>query len=159
MGLVFPKKNELYLTHRAGIEQYGNGWALSVKQDDTEVTFAPRAFKGYPTIHLPIKKIISAKEEIFKTEQDESAIARAIVGNYLFGETGAIVGAMTAKKRKVYKSFYVIRYKTDEDPKAIVLSQQRGGSTGFNKWNKTLNAKLPKEPEKPKQPMPKDITL
>lgn len=153
MGIFFPKKDELFLIHQTGIDQYGKGWAVSVQQNDTEVTFTPRIFKDFPTIHLPIEKIVSAKEEVFKAKRNDSALGRALVGDFLFGETGAIVGAMTAGKM-VSRRFYVIRYKSNGRQKAIVLSQQTGGATGFRQWNEALNAKLPAQPEKPK-----DVTL
>ena len=158
MGLLFPKKNELFMTHLAGIDQYHEGWALSLMLTDTEIVFTPRAFKNQSTIHLPIEKITSAKNELFQSEKDESAIARAIVGDLLFGTKGAIVGAMTAGKKKVTKCMYVIRYESNGQQKAIVLSQQQGGSSGFTKWNIALNAELKPESQ-PAMAVPKDVTL
>lgn len=156
MGLLFPKKNELFMTHLAGIDQYHEGWALSLVLTDTEIIFTPRAFKNQAVVHLPLEKIISAKNEVFQDEKNESALARTIVGDFLFVTKGAVIGAMTSGKKTVLKTLYVIRYESDGQQKAIVLNQQQGGSSGFAKWNKALNAKLTLAPMKS---IPKEVTL
>lgn len=150
----FPKKNEVFMIHQGGIEHYPPRLDVIIAQTDTELTISSLLSTQLPTIHLPLDKITSAKEEIFKTEEDDSVIARAIVGNFLFGETGAIVGAMTAQKNRTHwRTFYVIRYESDGKQGVFVFKHLQGR---LKKWDKMLNAKLP---QKPKKPIPKDITL
>ena len=42
MGLLFPKKNELFMTHLAGIDQYHEGWALNAKLKPDPVKVVPK---------------------------------------------------------------------------------------------------------------------
>lgn len=143
MGL-FSHGNEVYLTHLAGIDQYGENWALSITQTDTELIFRPRAFKDRPAVHLELNKIESAQNENFRTEKNESMLARAIVGDLLFGRTGAVVGAMSAGKKSVLQTLYVIRYQSDGQEHAIVL-KDNGSSLNFKKWQKSLLSKIVKD--------------
>ena len=75
--------------------------------------------------------------------EQQSAIGRALIGGFLFGNAGAIVGAMTAGEKKKLKTLYIINYISDGETKTIVL--QSNGNINYFKFQEKLNSYLPKQ--------------
>lgn len=110
--------------------------------DTMEVVFQDFT-KGGKEIRLPISKITRTGNVPIEDIEKGHMIGRAIVGGILFGEAGAIVGAMTAQEKRKTQYLYCINYRSDEEEKAIVLKS--GGSINEMKFRRSLNDLLPEE--------------
>lgn len=79
---------------------------------------------------LPIEEIISC--EIRENSDISGGIKRAVVGGVIAGETGAIVGAITAKE-KVHSYELVFNTKNIQDPQVIITLIYSMNSNGYTR--------------------------
>lgn len=155
MGL-FGKGNILNMTHHEGLPGYSDKTAITMELDEEHrcLIFKARAFKK-PEIKLPLSKVISSGNVNIAEIEQQSKVGRAIVGGLLFGNAGAIVGAMTAGEKQKIKTLYIINYEGEAGTKAIVL-HDNGSNMNFFKFQKKLQEYLPKQQAKEQ---PKEIVL
>lgn len=104
---------------------------------------------------LPLSKVISSGNVNVAEIEQQSKIGRAIVGGLLFGNAGAIIGAMTAGEKQKIKTLYIINYEGEAGTKAIVL-HDNGSNMNFFKFQKKLQEYLPNQQAKEQ---PKNIVL
>lgn len=149
MGL-FGKGNIVNVTHYEGIPNFGSKWAVAMELDEEKqiLSFRARAFTNSNSVQLPINKITKAGFVNITDIEEQSKIGRAFVGGLLFGNAGAIVGALSAGEKKKIRTLYIINYVSNGETKSIVL-QDNGGNLNFSKFQKKLDALIPKnEPKK-----------
>lgn len=144
MGL-FGKGNVMNMTHYDGLPNFHKNYAISMELDEENhyLIFKARAFKNISNVKLPLNKIIKAGNVNIEEIEQQSAVGRALVGGFLFGNAGAIVGAMTAGEKKKLKTVYIINYISDGEPKVVVL--QNNGNPNYFKFQEKLNSYLPKQ--------------
>lgn len=144
MGL-FGKGNIMNMIHYDGLPNFKKNYATSMELDEENhcLIFKARAFKNISSVKLPLSKIIRAGNVNITEIEQQSAIGRALIGGFLFGNAGAIVGAMTAGEKKKLKTLYIINYISDGETKTIVL--QSNGNTNYFKFQEKLNSYLPKQ--------------
>ena len=102
-----------------------------------------RAFKNTNDVELPLNKIIQAGNVNITEIEQQSKVGRAIIGGMLFGNAGAIVGAMTAGEKQKIKTLYIINYSSNNEKKVIIL-KGNGGNLNYVGFQKRLNELLPK---------------
>lgn len=104
MFIADEQKENVYLSLlRAGISS-----------SDGPLVSRHESYSSEAFVEIPFKQIIGC--EIKCDEQTVGGVGRAVVGGALFGDTGAIVGAVTAKKKRT--SYSIIIYLTNiEKPK------------------------------------------
>lgn len=121
MGLFSKKKDDgsiisEYFKLLEPIGQFSPGMAIKVTVYSDHLLFS------YPLIKTPISLALDKITGLYYgtqaevEESDASPIGRAIVGSLLFGETGAVVGAVSGtqkKKKKVYHKYFIISYTSD----------------------------------------------
>ena len=146
MGL-FGSGNTMNMNHQDGLPGYGKGTAVSMTLDESAevIIFKARVLKK-PEVKLPLSKISFAGTIGLDQVQKQSALGRAMVGGVFFGAAGAIVGAMTAEEKLKHQYFYIINYISDGETKSIALLEN-GGNGNYFKFQKKLQALLPKRPE------------
>lgn len=146
MGL-FGSGNTMNMNHQDGLPGYSKGTAISVTLDESAkaIIFKARALRK-PEVKLPLNKITFAGTVAVEQVQKQSALGRAIVGSVFFGAAGAIVGAMTAEEKLKHQYFYIINYISDGETKSITMLDN-GGNGNYFKFQKKLQAFLPKQPE------------
>ncbi|MCF1783723.1 SHOCT domain-containing protein [Lactobacillus mulieris] len=85
---------------------------------------------------LPYENLVSYEIDEDGEVQAKGGLKRTAVGGLLFGGAGAVVGAITRKKKKVCKYLRVIITTTDEDNPTITLdlisSETKVGSFVYN---------------------------
>lgn len=152
MGL-FGKGNTMNMIHFEGLPGFENNYATAMTLDEEKMClrFVARAFKNVPEIELPLNKITNAGNVNVTEIEQQSKIGRAVIGGLLFGNTGAIVGALSAGEKKKLKTVYIINYVTDGETKVITMKEN--GNPNFFKFQKRLSELLPK------QELPDKITL
>lgn len=155
MGL-FAKGNTMYMIHFEGLPGFGKNYAISMALDEEKncLRFKARAFKDTPEIELPLNKITKAGSVNVEEIKQQSKIGRAVVGGMLFGNAGAIVGAMSAGEKKKIKTMYIINYISDGEEKVITM--QENGNINYFKFQKRLTELLP---NREKEALPDKITL
>lgn len=133
------------MTHYDGLPNFHKKYAVSMELDEENrcLIFKARAFKNINNIKLPLNKIMKAGNVNIEEIEQQSTIGRALVGGFLFGNAGAIVGAMTAGEKKKLKTFYIINYISDGEPRTIVL--QSNGNPNYFKFQEKLNSYFPKQ--------------
>lgn len=144
MGL-FKKQKEmkLIMQHYDGLPGFKKNTPCNMFLDETNFCLRFESFtaKDNSKIELPLNKITAAKLTNVEEIEQQSAIGRALVGGFLFGNAGAIVGAMTAGEKKKIKLLYIINYVSDNDQKAIILKEN--GNINFFKFQNRLKELLP----------------
>ncbi len=153
---LFGKGNTMNMIHQEGLPGYSKEAAITMTLDESIrcLVFKARVLKK-PEIKLPLEKISFAGTVAVEQIVKQSATGRAIVGGLLFGNAGAIVGAMTAEEKKRNQYLYIINYEGETGTKAIVL-HDNGSNMNFFKFQKKLQEYLPKQQAKEQ---PKDIVL
>lgn len=143
---IFGNGNVMNMIHYEGLPNFNKGFATAMRLDEENrcLIFTPRAFKNINSVTLPIDKITNAGNVNIAEIEQQSKIGRAIVGGVLFGNAGAIVGAMTAGEKQKIKTMYIINYISDNEEKVIVL-QSNGGNLNYSGFQKRLNELLPKK--------------
>lgn len=144
MGL-FGKGNTMNMIHLEGLPGFGKGYATTMTLDEEHqcLQFKARAFKNTNDVELPLNKIIQAGNVNITEIEQQSKVGRAIIGGMLFGNAGAIVGAMTAGEKQKIKTLYIINYSSNNEKKVIIL-KGNGGNLNFVGFQKRLNELLPK---------------
>jgi hypothetical protein len=144
MGL-FGKGKIMNMVHCEGLPGFNKGYATSMELDEENqcLKFKARAFKNVNEVKLPLNKIIKAGNVNITEIEQQSKIGRAIVGGFLFGGAGAIVGAMSAGEKKKIQTLYIINYRSDNEDKVIVL-HGNGGNLNYFSFQKCLEQYLPK---------------
>lgn len=144
MGL-FGKGNVMNMTHYEGLPNFCRNCATSMELDEESrcLIFKARAFKNVSNVKLPLNKIVKAGNVNITEIEQQSAIGRALVGGFLFGNAGAIVGAMTAGEKKKLKTIYIINYISDDEQKTVIL--QSNGNPNYFRFQEKLNSYLPKQ--------------
>lgn len=136
---------KMVMIHYSGLPNFPKKWTLDMILDEENkaLVFKPYMNKKIPTVTLPFSKIISAKSKTEEEFKKQSKMGRAVVGGLLFGETGAVVGAVTADDKKKVNILYVITYNSESGEKEIVLKEN--GNLNFFKFKKELEKYLPEE--------------
>lgn len=148
MGL-FGKCNTMNMIHLEGLPGFGKGYATTMTLDEEHqcLQFKARAFKNTNDVELPLNKIIQAGNVNITEIEQQSKVGRAIIGGMLFGNAGAIVGAMTAGEKQKIKTLYIINYSSNNEKKVIIL-KGNGGNLNYVGFQKRLNELLPKTEQK-----------
>lgn len=143
MGLFSKNKNEKIIMYHIEGLPLRKECPINLELDMGGERIIITEFGKKQEIFLPISKI--TKTGVLQIDSIESGnmIGRAIIGGVLFGNAGAIVGAMTAQERKKTKYLYSINYFSNGENKAIVMKS--GGSINEMKFRRMLNDLLPKE--------------
>lgn len=149
MGLFSSKNKDanlkIQMIHMAGLPNYVEKAWLYVTLDSTNNQIIFKGINKKDTeINLPIDKIIgisSVSEEIVKENSD---VGRAIAGGLLFGGTGAVVGAVTAKDKKKTIYYKVINYVSNNEERSIVLDTR--GDINEMKFFRKLSELVPEKP-------------
>ncbi|WP_195230583.1 hypothetical protein [Coprococcus comes] len=154
MGL-FGKGNVMNMNHYEGLPNFHKGYATTMELDEENhcLRFRARAFKNTPEVRLPLDKITKAGNVNITEIEQQSKVGRAVIGGLLFGNAGAIVGAMTAGEKKKLKTVYIINYVSGDETKVIVM--QSNGNPNYFKFQERLNQYLPK----PSSQHPDEIVL
>ena len=115
MGL-FGKGNTMNMIHLEGLPGFGKGYATAMTLDEEHqcLQFKARAFKDTNDVELPLNKITKAGNINITEIEQQSKVGRAVIGGLLFGNAGAIVGAMTAGEKQKIKTLYVINYLSND---------------------------------------------
>lgn len=147
MGLFGKKKEKqekMIMYHYEGIPSYRTNCPCNMYLDEENqcLRFELFASKELNPVQLPLNKITKAGLVHVTEIEQQSKVGRAIVGGLLFGNTGAIIGALSAGEKKKIKSIYIINYITDGETKSISLGEK--GNINFFKFQKKLNELLPK---------------
>lgn len=138
--------------HVAGLPEYKYKDLVHMIVDETnkQITFTGnnRFNRGYrPDVILSFDKLIGA-EFVTETQlKDASVIGGAVIGNVLFGGTGAIVGALNAQGKKKSKNvrYFAISYRSGNEKKTILFKDGFGYA---KKLKNILNeAGRPEEPD------------
>lgn len=148
MGLFNGKdKNgnlKIQMVHMEGLPNYVEKAWLYITLDNANKQITFKGINKKDTeINLPFSKITTVStvsEEIIK---ENSGTGRAIAGGLLFGGTGAVVGAVTAKDKKKTIYYKVINYISNNEEKSIVLGTR--GDINEIKFFRKLNELLPKQ--------------
>lgn len=156
MGLFKNKKEKaekMLMVHYEGIPSFRKNCPCNMILDEENncLKFELFASKDSTSVQLPLNKITNAGLVNITEIEQQSKVGRAIVGGLLFGNTGAIIGAMSAGEKEKIKTLYVINYISDGETKVITMKEN--GNLNFFKFQKHLTNLLPKvEP-------PSNITL
>lgn len=147
MGLFRKSEKEMKLImyHYDGLPGFKKNVPCNMFLDETNccLRFELFAAKDDLTIELPLSKITKADSVNITEIEQQSKIGRAVVGGLLFGNTGAIVGAMTAGEKKKINTMYIINYLSDGEEKVITLQEK--GNINYFKFQKRLTELLPKQ--------------
>lgn len=147
--------------HVAGLPKYGHKSLVHVIVDEKNKRII---FKDYelfkkeknPDVILSFDKLIGAEFVTERQLKDASVIGGAVIGNVLFGGTGAIVGALNAQGKKKSKSvrYFAISYRSGNEKKTILFED---GFAYAKKLKNILNEiGHPEEPE-PRQQGPIEL--
>ncbi len=148
MGLFNGKdKNgnlKIQMVHMDGLPHYiEKAWLyVTLDSQNQQITFKGINKKDVE-INLPYSKITtigSVSEEVIK---EHSGVGRSIAGGLLFGSTGAVVGAITAKDKKQTIYYKVINYISDNEEKSIVLGTR--GDINEMKFFRKLSEQISKK--------------
>ncbi|MCM1114252.1 MAG: hypothetical protein NC397_02000 [Clostridium sp.] len=106
-----------------------------------------RALEDEQSVNLSLSKIKSL-EIISEDEIKESnGVGRAIAGGLLFGPTGAVVGAVTAKDKKKKVYYEALNYISNGEEKSIIF---QSGDLNYFKLKKILKAIIEQNDLQPK---------
>lgn len=102
----------------------------------------PKHSKGVSEFTLDLDKIIAAGNDVDIQYKQRSGVGRAVAGGLMFGATGAIVGAVTKKDKKITTVYIEIHYISENMPK--VLKFKTGGNVNkeirfFDRLNELIN--------------------
>lgn len=151
MGLFTKKEKEekMLMIHYEGIPNYKPNLAtyMTLDVDSGSLKFKSPVLKDLPEVELPFNKITNAGPVNVTEIEKQSKIGRAAVGGLLFGEAGAIVGALSAGEKKKTKSLYIINYISNGEEKAIVMKEN--GNLNFLKFQKHLLELIPQKKTPP----------
>lgn len=128
------------LLHISGIPTVKENAPCNITIDDVGRKLVFKQFLSKkPETTLSLDKIINVYRDTEEKIQQKSGVGRAIVGGMLFGETGAVVGAVT-KKDKIKKLYYiVITFQSNNETKEIVLKENGNGLPAIDNFIKSLN--------------------
>lgn len=106
------------------------GDSVTLELFDDHIEFTNRIIQKQPII-LKYSKItnVDYASEWEKYEKDRSPIGRAIVGHFLFGDTGAQVGAISGIQKKEVKKFHLclaISYISKDNTEEVLLFEDYG---------------------------------
>lgn len=156
MALFKKKDLKVIVYHMSGLPlPKGCPCTLSIDEEDNCIVIKKFASKDDLTIKLSFDKIDTAKgftEEEFKKQ---SKTGRAIAGAILFGQIGAVLGAMTADEKKKTKLFYGIRYTSNDEAKTLVFQEK--GDINMMKFIRKVD-ELTSGNQEPTE-LPKEIEL
>ena len=116
---------------------------MFLDEENLRLRFELFTSKDSSIIELPLNKITNAKLVNVEEIEQQSKIGRAVVGGILFGNAGAIVGAMSAGEKKKIKTMYIINYVSDGEEKVIALQEK--GNINYFKFQKRLTELLPNQ--------------
>ena len=139
-----PKEMKLIMYHYNGLPGFIENVPCNMFLDEEKhcLRFELFTSKNDSIIELPLNKISNAKLINIEEIEQQSKIGRAIVGGILFGNAGAIVGAMSAGEKKKIKTLYIINYISDGKENVITLQEK--GNINYFKFQKRLTELLPK---------------
>lgn len=146
MGFFRNTTNEALLTYISGVDNFTTGSVVTLIIDEKKryLNISGKVLKDQKAT-LSLDKISFSgmiTEEVIKKR---SSIGRAVAGGLLFGNTGAIVGAISGSKDKVEKQdYYIIEYKSHG--KENFIQFQLCGGRKVDKFNgliKSLTNQLP----------------
>lgn len=126
-------------SHVSGISLFGEDEIINANVENGNIVFKSALSKN-KSVSLNIDKITSARilteKEII--EKNKSVVGRAVVGTFIAGPIGSIVGGMSGvgnkKKNKSYRTL-IINY---DDGKQVLISEDKW-ATNFDKFTKELN--------------------
>lgn len=150
MGLFGKSKKEMKLImyHYDGLPGFRKNAPCNMflDEDNCCLRFELFASKDNTTIELPLIKITKTGSVSLTEIEEQSKVGRAFVGGLLFGNAGAIVGALSAGEKKKIKSLYIINYVSDNEEKVITLEEK--GNINYFKFQKRLTELLPEQERK-----------
>lgn len=161
MGKTDDGDSKLIMIHFEGLPNFHEKLACNMILDKSvnALVFKSRVNKNAPAVTLPLEKILFAGNLMIDGTKKQSAVGRAFAGGLLFGGAGAVVGAMTAKEKKKLELYYIIRYKTENEEKEILLREN--GNLNFRSFQKELKQLNPQimQNKKELENAKEDITL
>lgn len=142
---VKSKEMKLIMYHYSGLPGFTENVPCNMFLDEENhcLRFELFASKDNSIIKLPLNKISNANLINVEEIEQQSKIGRAVIGGILFGNAGAIVGAMSAGEKKKIKNLYIINYISDGEEKVITLHER--GNINYFKFQKRLMELLPKQ--------------
>ena len=146
MGLFGKaKQTKLIMYHYNGLPGFKENVPCNMFLDEENLRLRFELFtsKDSSIIELPLNKITNAKLVNVEEIEQQSKIGRAVVGGILFGNAGAIVGAMSSGEKKKIKTMYIINYVSDGEEKVIALQEK--GNINYFKFQKRLTELLPNQ--------------
>lgn len=139
------------LNHQSGLPGVDRELVVDaiLDEDKQMITFQVKFYKDKPPINLPLSKITSTGFTSGEIIKEANAVGRAITGGLLFGSTGAIVGALTAKDKKKKIYYRVINYISDGIEKSLIFKHNDwpAEENFFKKLNKLLPPAAPEAPD------------
>lgn len=145
MGLFGKDKKEMKLImhHYEGLPGFRKNAPCNMFLDENNncLRFESFASRDSTTIELPLTKITKTGSVNLTEIEEKSKVGRAVVGGLLFGNAGAIVGALSAGEKKKIKTLYIINYISEGEKKVITLQEK--GNINFFKFQKRLTELLP----------------
>lgn len=116
------------------------GWAIEVALFEDRISLRPVMQKQ--PIFLMYKQITNVRCDFEKDtiEKNKSTVGRAAAGGLLFGQTGAIVGAISGasgkKEQTVFNRFFTICYTSSSGDDASIKFQDTRAFKGEKLMNK-----------------------
>lgn len=139
------KHEKMIMTHYDGVPSFRANSPCTVILDEEQncLKFDVFGSKNSPSVQLPLNKIIKAELVNVTEIEQQSKLGRAVVGGLLFGNTGAVIGALSAGEKKKIKLVYVINYNSNDTIKSISLKDN--GNLNFFRFHKRLTELIPKQ--------------
>ena len=110
---------------------------LTIDEEENCIVIKKFATKDDTTIRLSFDKIDAAEGFTEEEYKKQSKTGRAVAGAILFGQVGAVLGAMTADEKKKTKLMYAIHYTSNGDENTLVFRDI--GDINMMKFRRKVN--------------------
>lgn len=120
---LFKKKNLKVIVHHMSGLPFGKTepCTLSIDEEESCIVIKKFASKDDTTIKLSFDKIDAAEGFTEAEIKKQSKTGRAVAGAILFGQVGAVLGAMTADEKKKMKLMYAIHYTSNGEENTLIF--------------------------------------
>lgn len=115
---------------------------------DNVLSIIPSAGNSLLKLNVDQLTGINSFTDVQIQEANKSVVGRAAIGGILFGGLGAVVGGMSglsSKKKRKYRSFLVLNYRSSDTEEIKVLSFETGLPVS-SKFLKAVQVKMPQQP-------------
>ena len=122
MALFKKKDLKVNVNHMSGLPFPKNcPCTLTINEEENCIVIKKFMSRDETTIKLSFDKIDAAKGFTEEEMKKQSKVGRAVAGAVLFGQVGAVLGAMTADEKKKTKLMYAIHYTSNDEENTLVF--------------------------------------